>query len=106
MLPCSVPLKVWHYLSSCCHRSPPFWPGLKGLGSDPLQLIASKKAYFKQKSLVEKASRNAKKDLVRDLESKGVEVVTIQSGRHISLLAAESDVAVEVPSKVRHHCIS
>eukprot|EP00808_Paulinella_micropora_P027640 g69148.t1 len=60
----------------------------------------SKKAYFKQKSLVEKASRNAKKDLGRDLESKGVEVVTIQSGRHISVLAAESDVAVDVPSKV------
>eukprot|EP00808_Paulinella_micropora_P019067 g45815.t1 len=44
--------------------------------------------------------KNAKKDLVRDLESKGVEVVTIQSGRHISVLAAESDVAVDVPSKV------
>eukprot|EP00808_Paulinella_micropora_P014477 g14579.t1 len=58
---------------------------------------ASKKAYFKQKSLVEKASRNAKKDLVRDLESKRVEVVTIQSGRHISVLAAESDVAVGSP---------
>eukprot|EP00808_Paulinella_micropora_P000047 g9039.t1 len=40
------------------------------------------------------------KAAVRDLESKGVEVVTIQSGRHISVLAAESDVAVDVPSKV------